>query len=98
MTNARNAVPGQDLAPMLLQTEASAQRSVDQPYILVLQVLTLAGLSLVSERSVLAGPSQRMRRRTARCEAPCPNTEEKSLVGLNQPAPARKAQPHSPVV
>ena len=32
-----------------------AQRSVYQPYILVLQVLTLGGLSLVSERSVLDG-------------------------------------------
>ena len=32
-----------------------AQRSVYQPYILVLQVLTLGGLSLVSERGVLDG-------------------------------------------
>ena len=32
-----------------------AQRSVYQPYILVLQVLTLGGLSLVSGRSVLDG-------------------------------------------
>jgi uncharacterized protein len=32
-----------------------AQRSVYQPYILILQVLTLAGLSLVGERSVLDG-------------------------------------------
>ena len=30
-----------------------AQRSVYQPYILVLQLLTLAGLSLVSERGIL---------------------------------------------
>ena len=30
-----------------------AQRSIDQPYILVLQVLTLGGLSVVGERSVL---------------------------------------------
>ena len=32
-----------------------AQRSVYQPYILILQVLTLAGLSVVGERSVLDG-------------------------------------------
>ena len=31
---------------------------------------------------------KRMRRRTARSEALCLLTEEKSLVGLNQPAPA----------
>jgi len=31
------------------------QRSVYQPYILILQVLTLGGLSVVSERSILNG-------------------------------------------
>ena len=52
--------------------------------------IAVAFQSSDSLRARTRSPSDRMRRRTARSEALCLLTEEKSLVGLNQPAPQER--------